>query len=117
MSYAILDQRKFRILESEDLMNAWAAIGSGADTKLVFEESKLSKTAKINGQGDFRVISFDIGISFPIEEVIDVVSKKLKDSKISFFVAAAYMTNHMLIKQEDLGIVVEILTDLGFSVR
>src|SRR3989339_1116602 len=100
MKKAIIDKRKFAIVQAKERAKAWACIDDGREKTLIIEQSMLKKVRAIKIEKDFRLITFDMILPFSMNGFISKIATRLASAKIPIFVISAFSTDHILIKQK-----------------
>lgn len=59
----------------------------------------------------FRLLSFDIELDFSVVGFLAFISEKLAEAEISIVALSAFSRDHLLVKQEDLGKALKILSE------
>lgn len=79
----------------------FAVIKDGNETTVVAEENHGLKT--LEEEKFFKIITFEIKLPFDLIGFMAYISKILANQNISIFPISAYSTDHILVKENDLG--------------
>jgi len=109
-TYAIVKSR-------QALSGAFAIVRDANETSSVIEESRLRNQKLLGFEGDWRRITFDMILPFTLIGFFSHVSGALAREGIPIFAISGYSTDHLFVKNKDLGRAVKTLENLGFSVR
>ena len=109
-TYAIVKSR-------QALSGAFAIVRDANETSSVIEESRLRNQKLLGFEGDWRRITFDMILPFTLIGFFSHVSGALAREGIPIFAISGYSTDHLFVKNKDLGRAVKTLESLGFSVR
>jgi hypothetical protein len=96
--------------------DAFTTVIDKNEITLVIEQGKINKKEVIAIEKDWKVLTFDMVLPFGLVGFLATVSKALADEGIGIYVISAYSTDHILIKEKDLGRAEKKLRKLGCKV-
>lgn len=97
-----ISDKIFAVIKNDNETTLIAEEGHGLD---VIEEEKF-----------FKIISFSTKLPFDLVGFLAFIAKILADQSISIFVVSAYSTDHILIKENDIGKALKIFEDNGIKI-
>ena len=104
----------FAVIKSKKTYsNAFTNIIDKNEITIIIDQSKYDERDVIEIEKNWKIITFDMILPFGLVGFLAKVSKVLADEKISIFVLSAYSTDHILIKEKDLGKAIKKLKNLG----
>lgn len=105
----------FAIVKSKRaLEDAFSVIKDKSEITCVIEQSKIkNRKSMIKIEDSWRIITFDIVLLFGLVGFIAKISKALAEEGISIFIISAFSTDHILVKNQNLGRTINKLENLG----
>jgi hypothetical protein len=95
--------------------DSFANIIDKNEITVITNQGRLDKKDILEIENNYKILTFDMVLPFGLVGFLAAVFKEFAEADISVFPVSAYSTDHILIKEEDLGKAVEILTKLGFT--
>ena len=108
-SYVIAKLRK-------PIHGCFAVIDDGQEITAVVDRSHFEERDALEFAKDWRAITFDAILPFEVVGFLALVSEALAQVGVSVFVVSAYSTDHLLVKERDLGNAVAKLHAIGFDI-
>ena len=108
----------FAIVKSKKaLPDSFAVIKDKNEITAIIEQSEINKNKKhiIKIDKNWKIITFDMILSFGLVGFLAKISRILADEKISIFVISAYSTDHILIKEKDVNKAIKKLKSIGLK--
>lgn len=91
----------------------FAVIKDQNEVTVVAKEGFVSQPISV--EGFFRRITFDVAIPYDLIGFVSYVSTLLANQNVPILVYSAYSTDHLFVKEEDLGRAVEALEKDGMT--
>ncbi|MGQ9781050.1 MAG: ACT domain-containing protein [Nitrososphaeria archaeon] len=111
-------RERFAVAESKRMMkDAFAIIQDKSEYSVVVEEGKVKWDHVKEIVGGWRLLSFDMVLPFELVGFLSRVLSALADEGISALAISSYSTDHILVKEENLGKATAVLQRLGFIVE
>lgn len=107
----------FAIVKAKEVISgAFAVIQDKNEITVVIEESKIggNKSKIIEAENGYRIITFDMVLSFGLVGFLAKISQALAQENISIFAISAFSTDHILVKESDLPKAIKKLEEIGF---
>ena len=114
----LLRRESYAIIKAKKLMpGAFAIICDGDEITVVIDQSRIVKQHVIEVDSDWRMLTFQTVLPLDLVGFLAVVSRVLADRGVSIFALSAYSTDHILVKEKDIGEAVNGLVEMGFTVE
>lgn len=110
-------KENFAIVKAKRICpDAFATIIDKNEITLVVQQGKVNEKEVIDIEKGWKILTFDMVLPFGLVGFLAKVSKALADEGISIYVISAYSTDHILIKEKDMGKAEKKLRKLGCKV-
>lgn len=96
---------------------AFALICDGSEITVVIDQSRIVEQHVIDIDRGWRMLTFHMVLPLDLVGFVAEVSQVLADRGISIFSLSAYSTDHILVKEKDVGSAIEGLEEMGFAVE
>ena len=119
----LLRRESYAIIKAKKLMpSAFAVICDGDEITVVIDQSRIVKqhiieVDSIEVDSDWRMLTFQIVLPLDLVGFLAEVSRVLADRGVSILALSAYSTDHILVKEKDIGEAVNGLVEMGFTVE
>jgi hypothetical protein len=114
----LLRRESYAIIKAKTLMpGAFAIIRDGDEITVVIDHSRIVKQHVIEVDSDWRMLTFQIVLPLDLVGFLAEVSRVLADRGVSILALSAYSTDHILVKEKDIGEAVNGLVEMGFTVE
>ncbi|MFC7130929.1 ACT domain-containing protein [Haloferax chudinovii] len=96
--------------------DAFATIRDENETTVVIEEGQVDETAAIDVEWGWKRLTFEMVLPFELVGFLARVAGALADEGVPVFALSAYSTDHVLVREGDVGVAATKLESLGCSV-
>jgi uncharacterized protein len=93
---------------------AFANIADGGEFTVIVEQNSCCDHGFLEIEKGFKLLTFDLVLPFGLVGFLARILGALAESHVSVFVLSAYHTDHILVKETDLGAALDTLSRLGF---
>lgn len=98
------------------LPGAFAVIQDKNEITAIIDQTKVDDADFIETKKDYKIITFDMVLSFGLVGFLAKISRALAEENISIFAISAYTTDHILVKKDDLPRAVKKLGQMGLKI-
>lgn len=95
---------------------AFASIHDETETTVVVEEDAVDSVAASAVESGWKRLTFEMELPFDLVGFLATVASALAEVDVSVFVLSSYSTDHVFVKQAELGAAVRRLEALGCTV-
>lgn len=113
-----VDKNKYAVAKVSSLpkQKVFAVISDKNEITVIHNQNtKLENVLEV--EKDFRLLTFDMTLPFDLVGFMAYISKLLADENISIFTISAYSTDHILLKNKDLGKAISVFEQNGVEVN
>lgn len=100
----------------EDHPDAFATVRDATETTVVVAEDDLDTVEADSVEHGWKRLTFEVDLPFELVGFLAAVASALARVDVSVFVLSSYSTDHVFVKEADLGTAVAQLETLGCSV-
>jgi hypothetical protein len=101
---------------SEALPGSFAVIDDGNEITVVVERSRLREENVLQIETDWRLLTFDVVLSFETIGFLAKVSGALADAKVPILIFSSFSTDHLLVREKNLTATLAKLREMGFVI-
>jgi len=99
------------------LLESFAIMQDRNEITSAIDQSKVSEKELYKAEKDWKLITFDVTLSFKSIGFLSRIFRALANEEVSIFVISAYSTDHILVKQKDLDRTIKKLKSIEFSIK
>ncbi|ADB57279.1 ACT domain-containing protein [Archaeoglobus profundus] len=114
---AKLHPEKFAVVKTDEIPKDFFAIVKLSEITAVVPEGALTNLKVKEAEYGFRLITFDVDLSFDTVGFISKISRALAEANIPILVYSSYHTDHILIKEDFVEGAIETLRNIGFLIE
>lgn len=112
----VLQPGTFSVVKARSLSGDYfAAIVDGKEITLVQREDLVDPANVLDVEPGWKIITFDVVLPFELTGFLAVVAGRLANAGIAVFALSAFSTDHILVKEEKLGMALEALKTEKFK--
>ena len=113
----IVRREAYAIIKAKASMpGAFAVICDDNEITIVIDQSKIEEEHVMEIEKNWRLLTFDMVLPLDLVGFLAKVSQVLADEGVTIFCLSAYSTDHILVKEKDIGKAIEGLEGVGFTI-
>lgn len=113
-SKVIISRETFAIVKAKSVdFRAFANIIHENETTVIIDQSKLDLDEILEIERNWKLLSFKVVLPFDLVGFLALVAQAIAKANISIFAVSAYSTDHILVKEKELGRCRQALEELG----
>ena len=114
----IVRREVYAIIKAKASMpGALAVICDDNEISIVINQSKIQEEHVVEIDRDWRLLTFDMFLPLDMVGFLAKVLQVLADEGVNIFSLSAYSTDHILVKEKDIGKAIQSLEGVGFTVN
>jgi len=114
----LVSRKAYAIIKAKASMpGALAVICDDNETTIVIDQSKIQVEQVMEMERDWRLLTFDMVLPLDLVGFLAKVLQVLADEGIPIFSLSAYSTDHILVKEKDIGKAIKSLAGVGFTIN
>lgn len=95
---------------------AFATIHDETETTVVVEQEDVGTVDASKVESGWKRLTFEMDLPFELVGFLAAVASALAEVDVSVFVLSTYSTDHVFVKEDELGVAVRRLEQLGCNV-
>jgi hypothetical protein len=113
----LVRREAYAIIKAKASMpGALAVICDDNEITVVIDQSRIEEEHIIEIEKDWRLLTFDMVLPLDLVGFLAEVSQVLADEGVTIFSLSAYSTDHILVKEKNIGKAIEGLEGVGFTI-
>lgn len=113
----IVCKKKYAVIKAfEPELDTFATIIDRKEITLVKDQKELNEKNIIAIEKEWKLLTFDMVLAFEVVGFLAAIAQELAKVGVSIFVISSYSTDHLFVKEKDLGETIETLSLLGYQV-